>query len=293
MRFPNFILFTALCLAGAAIGAEQAPYNSSTISGLGARNIGSAAMSGRISAFAATPGAVRANSRFTSARPAAAFGNPRTAARATSRSSTSNRCNRSARSRSIPRIRRTSGSARANRGRATASRSATESTSRPMAARPGPIPGCRIRSASPRSSSVPRAATRFSRPCRARSGAIRRIAASTRRPMAARPGTSRSQRRQPFHRLFRHRARSRRPEQHVRRPCGISGAKAGPSAPAATVPTSLPAAACFASTDGGATWTEITPENSKGFPKKPYGRIAVAIAPSNAERRLRFCRIDR
>ncbi|MGI9086580.1 MAG: WD40/YVTN/BNR-like repeat-containing protein [Chthoniobacterales bacterium] len=40
----------------------------------------------------------------------------------------------------------------------------------------------------------------------------------------------------------------------------------------------------FRSTDGGASWTEITPENAQGFPKKPYGRIAVAIAPSNAKR---------
>lgn len=38
------------------------------------------------------------------------------------------------------------------------------------------------------------------------------------------------------------------------------------------------------STDGGATWTEITAEANKGFPKKPYGRLAVAIAPSNAKR---------
>jgi photosystem II stability/assembly factor-like uncharacterized protein len=44
----------------------------------------------------------------------------------------------------------------------------------------------------------------------------------------------------------------------------------------------------FRSNDGGATWTEITPENSKGFPKKPYGRIAVAIAPSNAKRVYAF-----
>ena len=54
MRFPNLIPFIALIFAGAATGAEQAPYNSSTISGLGARNIGSAAMSGRVSAIAAT-----------------------------------------------------------------------------------------------------------------------------------------------------------------------------------------------------------------------------------------------
>ena len=40
----------------------------------------------------------------------------------------------------------------------------------------------------------------------------------------------------------------------------------------------------FRSTDGGNTWTEITPDRNKGFPKKPYGRLAVAIAPSNAKR---------
>ena len=40
----------------------------------------------------------------------------------------------------------------------------------------------------------------------------------------------------------------------------------------------------FHSTDGGTTWTELTPEANKGFPKKPYGRLAVAIAPSNPKR---------
>ncbi len=44
----------------------------------------------------------------------------------------------------------------------------------------------------------------------------------------------------------------------------------------------------FRSADGGKTWTEIAPENSKGFAKKPYGRIAVAIAPSNARRVYAF-----
>src|SRR6266487_1976754 len=53
MHFRIFRFFTALYLVGAANGAEQAPYDSSTISGLGARNIGSATMSGRISAIAA------------------------------------------------------------------------------------------------------------------------------------------------------------------------------------------------------------------------------------------------
>src|SRR5437667_5304466 len=44
----------------------------------------------------------------------------------------------------------------------------------------------------------------------------------------------------------------------------------------------------FRSNDGGATWTEITLENNKGFPKKPYGRLAIAIAPSNAKRVYAF-----
>src|ERR1700730_17843506 len=40
----------------------------------------------------------------------------------------------------------------------------------------------------------------------------------------------------------------------------------------------------FRSNDGGNTWTEVTPEASKGFPKKPYGRLEITIAPSNAQR---------
>src|SRR3982751_2162301 len=40
------------CFISVAAYAQEAPYNSSTISGLGARNIGSATMGGRISALA-------------------------------------------------------------------------------------------------------------------------------------------------------------------------------------------------------------------------------------------------
>jgi len=39
----------------------------------------------------------------------------------------------------------------------------------------------------------------------------------------------------------------------------------------------------FRSADGGKSWTEVTDTANKGFPKKPYGRIAVAVAPSNAD----------
>ena len=38
----------------------------------------------------------------------------------------------------------------------------------------------------------------------------------------------------------------------------------------------------FRTDDGGAHWTEITESGNKGWPKKPYGRIAVAVAPSDS-----------
>src|SRR6266536_1199557 len=53
-------------------------------------------------------------------------------------------------------------------------------------------------------------------------------------------------------------------------------------------PTAPSASGLFRSTDGGETWTEITHDANKGFPKKPYGRIAVAIGPSNAKRVYAF-----
>jgi photosystem II stability/assembly factor-like uncharacterized protein len=44
------------------------------------------------------------------------------------------------------------------------------------------------------------------------------------------------------------------------------------------------ASGLFRSNDGGNSWVEITPEANKGFPKKPYGRLALAIAPSKTKR---------
>ncbi len=41
-----------------------------------------------------------------------------------------------------------------------------------------------------------------------------------------------------------------------------------------------PGSGLFKSTDGGDHWTEITPANAQGMPEKPYGRIGVAVAPS-------------
>ncbi len=36
----------------------------------------------------------------------------------------------------------------------------------------------------------------------------------------------------------------------------------------------------FKSTDGGASWTELEEKSAKGLPSKPWGRVAVAVAPS-------------
>ena len=41
-----------------------------------------------------------------------------------------------------------------------------------------------------------------------------------------------------------------------------------------------PGSGLFKSTDGGEHWTELTSANSQGLPEKPYGRIALAVAPS-------------
>jgi photosystem II stability/assembly factor-like uncharacterized protein len=35
------------------------------------------------------------------------------------------------------------------------------------------------------------------------------------------------------------------------------------------------------STDGGATWTDLTATSASGLPSKPWGRVAVTVAPSN------------
>src|SRR5438874_12421210 len=53
-RFVKIAAATAVLIAsGAGLQAQEIKFDSDTISGLGARNIGSAAMSGRVSAIAA------------------------------------------------------------------------------------------------------------------------------------------------------------------------------------------------------------------------------------------------
>jgi photosystem II stability/assembly factor-like uncharacterized protein len=42
-----------------------------------------------------------------------------------------------------------------------------------------------------------------------------------------------------------------------------------------------PGSGLYKSTDGGEHWTDLTPANAKGLPEKPWGRTALAVAPSN------------
>src|SRR5437762_6304990 len=51
MRLIIPVFVCLITVSSPTFGANETPYNSATISGLGARNIGSAAMSGRISAI--------------------------------------------------------------------------------------------------------------------------------------------------------------------------------------------------------------------------------------------------
>ena len=44
-----------------------------------------------------------------------------------------------------------------------------------------------------------------------------------------------------------------------------------------------PGSGIFKSTDGGDHWTEFTPANAKGLPAKPYGRIALAVSPAKPQ----------
>jgi photosystem II stability/assembly factor-like uncharacterized protein len=39
----------------------------------------------------------------------------------------------------------------------------------------------------------------------------------------------------------------------------------------------------FKSTDGGATWTDLNANTAKGLPPKPWGRVAVTVAPSKPD----------
>lgn len=45
-------------------------------------------------------------------------------------------------------------------------------------------------------------------------------------------------------------------------------------------PAAFSGSGLFKSTNGGASWTELTDSSASGLPTKPWGRVAVAVAPS-------------
>lgn len=45
-------------------------------------------------------------------------------------------------------------------------------------------------------------------------------------------------------------------------------------------PDAFSGSGLFKSTDGGATWSELNEKGAKGLPSQPWGRVAVAVAPS-------------
>ena len=47
-------------------------------------------------------------------------------------------------------------------------------------------------------------------------------------------------------------------------------------------PTAFSGSGLFKSTDGGATWSELDSKTATGLPTKPWGRVAVTIAPSDS-----------
>jgi photosystem II stability/assembly factor-like uncharacterized protein len=46
--------------------------------------------------------------------------------------------------------------------------------------------------------------------------------------------------------------------------------------------TAPSASGLFKSTDGGATWSDLNESSASGLPAKPWGRVAVTVAPSNS-----------
>jgi photosystem II stability/assembly factor-like uncharacterized protein len=44
-----------------------------------------------------------------------------------------------------------------------------------------------------------------------------------------------------------------------------------------------PGSGIYKSTDGGERWSELTAPSARGLPDKPYGRIALAVAPSKPQ----------
>jgi photosystem II stability/assembly factor-like uncharacterized protein len=286
MRFLKYFLVTASCFAGASFAAEQAPFNSSTISGLGARNIGSATMSGRISAVAATrepsgklilfvgaasggvwkseDGGTRYKPVFDE-QPVQSIG-----ALALDPKNSKNLWVGTGESWTRNSVSVGNGVYKSADGGETWTYTGLPNSERVAKIIVSPTSGDTVYAAVPGalwSDSPDRGLYKTTDGGKnwnlILKGSNLSTGAST---IAMNPGDPNV--------LFAGMWDFRRKGWTFR-----SGGE-GPDKPSGS--------GLFRSADGGATWTEITAEANKGFPKKPYGRIAVAIAPSNAKRVYAF-----
>lgn len=175
-----------LGLIAASLGAQEIKFDSDTISGLGARNIGSAQMSGRVTSLAA----VRENGRLTVYVGSASGGvwksvNDGTTFKPMFDKQPVQSIGALAIDPSAP---KTVWAEQANPGPETALLSATEFINPPMAAITGPTWVSKRRSGLPRSWSIPRTAIRCTPARRGNYGATATIAGFIRPLTAARAG---------------------------------------------------------------------------------------------------------
>ena len=281
MRFLKFLLLTA-CLAGVALGADQAPFNSSTISGLGARNIGSATMSGRVSAVAATREPSGKMTLFVGAASGGVWKSEDGGTRfkpvfdeqpvqsigaiALDPKNSKNVWVGSGESWTRNSVSIGNGIYKSTDGGETWNYAGLPDSERVAKILVSPASSDTVFAAVPGalwSDSPDRGLYKTSDGGKTWNVILKGANASTGCSAIALDPTDPNK-------MFAAMWDFRRKGWTFR--SGGDG------------PEQASGSGLFRTEDGGATWKEITPENSKGFPKKPYGRLAVAIAPSNAKR---------
>jgi photosystem II stability/assembly factor-like uncharacterized protein len=285
MRFLKYFL-TALCFAGLLHGAEQAPYNSATISGLGARNIGSAAMSGRISALAATR---EPSGKITLIVGAASGGVWKSEDNGTRYKPVFDE----------QPVQSIGAVALDPKNSKNVWVGTGESWTRNSVS---------VGNGIYKSTDGAETWTHMGLPNSERIAKIDVSPASSDTVFAAVPGALWSD--SPDRGLYKTTDGGKTWNLSLKGAnlsTGCSDIAMDPSDPnkmfaamwdfrrqgwtfrsGGDGPDKPSGSGLFRTADGGATWTELTPENAKGFPKKPYGRIAVAIAPSKASRVYAF-----